>query len=85
VEAIDPRSRSVCQRRGFPLADTLRVVRDKRLYRQEYLTFEDYCVRKWGWGKSYGYRLIEAAQIKRDVKNLSPTGDKIETDPSEGS
>lgn len=51
----------------------LRQIRDKRLYRQQYPTFEAYCEQRWGIGRSYAYRIIEAAHVR---KNLSTIGDK---------
>jgi hypothetical protein len=54
---------------GLALAE----IRDLRLYKREYNGFEEYCREKWGWGKAYAYRLIDAA----DVAKVSPMGDKI--------
>ncbi len=54
----------------------LEAIRDGKLYRAEYPTFEKYCEGKWGWKKSHAYRLIEAAQ----TVEMSPIGDKIETE-----
>lgn len=48
-------------------------VRDARLYRQKFATFEEYCQARWGIAKSHAYRMIEGAQT---VANLSPIGDK---------
>ena len=50
----------------------LTAIRDKRLYRAEYGTFDEYCQGRWGMSPKYGYRLINAAKI---VNNSSPTGD----------
>lgn len=51
----------------------LEEVREKRLYRTNHKTFEDYCQKRWGMARSHVYRLIEASKT---VANLSPTGDK---------
>lgn len=48
-------------------------IRDKRLYRCTNRTFEGYCREKWGFSKSHGNRIIEAA---RAVQNLTPNGVK---------
>lgn len=53
---------------GTALAD----IRDSRLYRQQYRTFEDYCDQRWGMQRAHAYRLIEAAEVR---ENLSPMGD----------
>ncbi len=44
---------------GLALAE----IRDLKLYKSEYRTFELYCRAKWGWTKQHAYRLIEAAPI----------------------
>lgn len=55
--------------------NALGAIQDKKLYRAEFDTFEEYCKEKWGWHRSYVYRLIESAEIK-----MSPIGDKIENE-----
>lgn len=46
---------------GIALAE----IRDSRLYRSDFITFEDYCTEKWGWTKQHVYRLIEVAPIAK--------------------
>lgn len=53
------------------VGNALLQIRDDRLYRAEYGTFEDYCRDKWGWQRHYANRLIGAAQV---TKNLVPIG-----------
>ena len=55
----------------------LREVRDAKLYRASYDSFEAYCRERWGFSRQHAYRQIEAANV---VEILSPTGD---TPPSE--
>jgi hypothetical protein len=50
----------------------LAEIRDSRLYKCDFKTFEDYCVQKWGFKRAHAHRLIEAAGIAKD---LSPAGD----------
>jgi hypothetical protein len=50
----------------------LLAIRDGRLCRDEYATFEDYCRERWGSNRAHAYRLIEAAAT---VAELSPIGD----------
>lgn len=38
-------------------------IRDERLYRQEYDTFETYCRTRWGFGRDRGEQLISAAEV----------------------
>jgi hypothetical protein len=49
----------------------LQEIRDARLYREDYGTFETYCKERWGFSRSYGYRLIRAAELAA----VSPMGD----------
>src|SRR5438552_14108 len=57
----------------------LEAIRDGKLYRAQYSTFEEYCGKKWGWKRAHAYRLIQAAEIVDSMK-MSPIGDKIETE-----
>jgi ParB family chromosome partitioning protein len=53
---------------GYALTE----IRDLKLYRTGYSTFEEYCLRKWDIKRAQAYRLIESSAV---VKNLSPMGD----------
>ena len=50
------------------VGEALMEIRDGRLYKQDYGTFEAYCKERWGFSRGHGYRLIAAAE-------LSPVGD----------
>ncbi|MGW2161861.1 hypothetical protein [Nonomuraea sp. NPDC001699] len=56
----------------------LQVIRDARLYRADYPSFEDYCEQRWDMGRSYANRLIRAWPL---AERLVPIGTK---EPSEG-
>lgn len=49
-------------------------IRQKRLYRDHYGTFEEYCRQKWDFSKTHANRLIEAAAVA-DI--LTPIGVKV--------
>ena len=53
---------------GMALAD----IREKKLYRAQSHTFEAYLSQRWHLGRAQGYRLMDAAEVMRD---LSPIGD----------
>ena len=53
---------------GLALAE----IRDRRLYRATFERFEDYLRERWQFGRSHGYRLIDAANLAAIV---SPIGD----------
>ena len=42
-------------------------IRDKRLYRVEFETFEAYCQSKWQYGRRYVNRVIAGAELFRDL------------------
>lgn len=41
----------------------LTEIRDGRLYRQEFFTFEEYCDKRWGWTHGRADQLIRAAAV----------------------
>ena len=47
----------------FDVGTALMVVRNDRLYREEYGTFEDYCQQKWGWTRQRANQLIASADV----------------------
>ena len=56
------------------VVNALLAIRDKRLYRVRYGTFEDYCRKRWGMVRRQANRLIAAAET---VNILGPMGPKI--------
>ncbi len=54
---------------GLALAE----IRDSRLYRADYNTFEDYCRKKWHFTKTYANNLIEGASAVNDLPQLMTT------------
>jgi hypothetical protein len=55
----------------YRAGQALKEIRDSRLYRDEYATFEDYCRDKWDIARNYANKVIAASEV---VKNLSTTG-----------
>jgi len=53
------------------VGNALAAIRDDRLYRRDYRTFEDYCRERWGISKTQANRLISAHEV---VGNLTPIG-----------
>jgi hypothetical protein len=51
------------------VGEALLTIRDSRLYREDHPTFEDYCRERWGMSIRHGQRMMEAAQV---VKELEP-------------
>jgi len=50
----------------------LKEIRDKRLYRQQYDTFEEYCFQRWDVSRPRAYELCAASDV---VANLSAIAD----------
>ncbi len=50
--------------RGF-VGLAMARIRDKELFREEYDSFEAYCLQKWEHKRSYVSRIISAAQVFR--------------------
>jgi hypothetical protein len=46
----------------FEVGSVLLTIREGRLYRSSFSTFEGYCRERWGIGRSYAWRVIGAAE-----------------------
>lgn len=55
------------------VGNALLAIREGKLYRSDYGTFEEYCRERWGMSKSHANRLISAADV---MENLAPLGVK---------
>lgn len=53
----------------WEIGQALQQIRDKRLYRQEYATFEEYCICRWEMSRRSAYQLIEAATVYENVRH----------------
>ena len=53
------------------VGEALFIIRDKRLYRREFNTFEDYCQEKWSMPRQHVNRMISGYKI---VNHLEPMG-----------
>jgi hypothetical protein len=53
------------------VAKALATIRDKRLYRAEYKTFAEYCNKRHGWAKSYGYNMAKAGEVLNSLPENS--------------
>lgn len=51
----------------FQVGDALSTIRDERMYRSEFATFEDYCRTRWGFSDSRARQLIAAAETVTTV------------------
>lgn len=76
AEAVIERHREAYIQAGLALL----AIRDGRLYRGQYKTFEDYCRERWGFGRGRGYQLAKGAEI---AQLLSTTVDSLPLPQSE--
>jgi hypothetical protein len=53
------------------VGEALFIIRDKKLYRREFNTFEDYCQEKWSMPRRHVNRMIAASET---IINLGPMG-----------
>jgi hypothetical protein len=47
--------------------EALKEIRDLKLYRESYKTFEKYVDEKWGFKKSRAYQIIEASDVSKRI------------------
>lgn len=48
----------------YEVGEALILIRQHKLYRITYRTFEDYCAQRWHIGRASAYRMIDAAEVK---------------------
>lgn len=51
------------------VGSALMEIRNSRLYRQTYATFEEYCQERWDLRKSRTYQLMDAAEVVENLKS----------------
>lgn len=61
------------------VGEALLDIRDRRLYRQQYHTWEEYCHGRWGWGRNYANKLIVASETARNLGTIVPILPQNET------
>ena len=58
---------------GDIVGRALAMIRDEKLYREEFFTFEEYCQARWGFTRQRASQLIGFVAIKDDCKPLVDT------------
>ena len=53
----------------YEVGFALMQIRDNRLYRVEYGTFEEYCKEKWGMERRHAYRLIDGYKVSENLSD----------------
>jgi hypothetical protein len=57
----------------YEVGFALMQIRDNKLYRESFTTFEAYCKEKWGMTANYARRLIASSEVMDNIKNV-PVG-----------
>jgi len=77
IEATDLAQHEATIDRGlktfYEVGNALVAIRDGRLYRGQFDTFEDYCQGRWGIARNYANKMIAAAGIIRNLGTIVPT------------
>ena len=54
----------------------LLIIRDSRLYREKFNTFNDYCKEKWGLERTYAHRLMKGSLVAANLSGTCETRSK---------
>lgn len=49
------------------VGQALATIKAKVLYKNEHLTFEEYCLERWGFGRSQAFRQMAAAEVHQNL------------------
>ena len=60
------------------VGNAIREIRDSRLYRERYATFEEYCRERWGWGRNYANKQVVAADTAALVGTNVPIANEAQ-------
>lgn len=55
----------------YEVGSALMEIRESKLYKQDYDTFEDYCRDRWDMTRQYAYNLIGSSQVVNNLKNVN--------------
>ena len=55
----------------------LREIRDDKLYKKKYGTFEEYAEQRWGWSRRRAYQMIDAAERFQAIENVNQNGSLV--------
>lgn len=60
------------------VGNALLQIQERRLYRKDYGSFQEYCEQRWGWARQHAHRMIQAAAVVNHLnEQVSPMGDTI--------
>ena len=62
---------------GKLVANAMLTIRDQRLYRAEFSTFEDYCRERWYITPQHANRIVRHEQVVANISGVEPIGSKM--------
>lgn len=62
----------------FMLGEALQEIKSKRLYRESFGTFEDYCRCKWDFTRAWAYFQIQAVEVRDNLSTVVDTDEMRE-------
>ena len=54
----------------YEVGNALTEIRDNKQYKENYSTFEDYCLERWDIKRRQAYKFIEASQVVSNLQNV---------------
>jgi hypothetical protein len=66
------------------IGKALQEIRDSRLYREDYKTFDKYVEQKWGFKKSRAYQLIDASEVSTKLSTIVDESARVSEVKNEG-
>jgi ParB family chromosome partitioning protein len=59
-----------CKKAWVEFAESIIEIRDSKLYKIEYNTFEEFCTVELELGRNYAYKLIASAEVLKNLENV---------------
>lgn len=66
LEAVIERGKQTFIEVGLALTE----IREQRLYKSEFKTFEEYCQKRWGWDRTYAHRVIKSSVAVTEMLSI---------------
>jgi len=52
-------------------ANALREIKESKIYKEQYGTWENYLKDRWGYNRDWYYKLVQASDVIKNVSNLN--------------
>lgn len=78
-DATLPELEEVIERGTFEVGSALTSIQLRKLYKADHKTFEDYCMKRWGFTQQHATRLIRATRIVENLQS-EPIGSLPKTE-----